>query len=305
MTEKFRRRVRHGLLLGSLSAVALAGCHDVIEEHYLSTPDLPVTWRDSNPADDADPPEGFPPGQNPRCSGAFTYFYPTDLGGPNDTFKHPVLTWGNGTGSNACAYAPALLQLAAWGYVVVAANNASTGWGTEILAAANHLVQENANPSSVFHGKLDTNKIGAIGHSQGAGGAIRAAVLSSGLIKSVVALSLTDPLGWVPVGIPAPDTGQLSVPTFFVRGSNDFLATELGAALYYGGVPGAAAKASLKGAGHNDLQAARGYVTAWLDYTLKGDGYARGAFVGDPPEIVERSDAPEDAWENVALKNLP
>jgi hypothetical protein len=49
----------------------------------------------------------------------------------------------------------------------------------------------------------------------------------------------------------------------------------------------------------------RHYVTAWLDYTLKGGGYAREAFVGDPPEIVERSGDPEGAWENVALKNLP
>jgi hypothetical protein len=99
--------------------------------------------------------------------------------------------------------------------------------------------------------------------------------------------------------------GAISFTTSQPGRANYRLHENLGAALYYGGVPGAAAKASLKGAGHNDLQAAAGYVTAWLDYTLKGDGYARGAFVGDPPEIVERSGDPEDAWENVALKNLP
>jgi pimeloyl-ACP methyl ester carboxylesterase len=303
MTRKSGSMIRRGLLVGSVATVALVGCHDVIEEHYLATPNRPVTWRDSNPADDENPLEEYPPGQDARCSGTYTYFYPSDLGGPNGTEKHPILTWGNGTGANACVYAPELVKLAAWGYVVVAVNLASTGWGTEMLQAAQHMVQENASPSSVFHGKLDTNKVAAIGHSQGAGGAVRAAVASNGLVKSVVALALTDPLGWLFVGIPAPDTGELSVPTFFVRGSADPIATELGAALYYEGVPGEAAKAALKGAGHNNLQGAAGYVTAWLDYTVKGNSYARDAFVGDPCEIEERSGPEaEHDWDLVAVK---
>ena len=122
----------------------------------------------------------------------------------------------------------------------------------------------------------------------------------------MVALSLSDPFYWTLIGQTAPDTSQLSVPIFFVRGGADVLATEPGSHDYWEDVPGAAAKASLKGADHNNLTAAGGYVTAWLEYTLKGDGYARGAFVGDPPEIAERGDGDEeDPWENVELKNLP
>jgi pimeloyl-ACP methyl ester carboxylesterase len=299
-----RARVLGTTMLLAAGLSVLTACDDVIEKEYTTPPARPVTWTDSNPADDADPPDGFPPGQKPKCSGAYTYFYPTDLGGPAGTEKHPVLTWGNGTGADACAYSSALLKLAAWGYVVVAVNSPRTGLGTEIFDAASHLVNENANPASPFHDKLDLTRIGAIGHSQGAGGAIRAAIASNGLIKSVVALSLTDPLGWVPVGIPAPDTRLLSAPTFYVRGSNDFLATELGAELYYGGTPVGAAKAALKGADHNNLTAAAGYVTAWLKFTLEGDTRARGAFVGNPPELLANADEASDPWENAKVKNI-
>jgi len=294
--------------LGGAATLCVAGCHDIIEEHFSSPPDRAVTWTDSNPADDNDPPESFPAGEAPRCSGAYTFFYPTDLGGPDGTARHPVLTWGNGTNSNACAYSSALTTLARWGYVVIAANSPSTGDGTQVLAAAQHMLSENSNPASVFFNKLDTAKFASIGHSQGAGGAVKAAIASNNLIKTVVTLSLSDPVFFTLIGQTAPDTSLLSVPIFFVRGGADFIASEPGSHAYWDGVPGGAAKASLKGADHNNLTAAGGYVTAWLEYTLKGDGYARGAFVGDPPEIAERGDDPmdpEDPWADVELKNLP
>mgnify|MGYP003693599825 CR=1 FL=1 len=65
-----------------------------------------------------------------------------------------------------------------------------------------------------------------------------------------------------------------------------------------------AAKAAQKSAGHNEIQNAstrlKGYVTAWMLYTLRGDTSARAAFVGSPPEINTNT-----AWQNTAEKNLP
>jgi hypothetical protein len=159
---------------------------------------------------------------------------------------------------------------------VIASNSGSTGTGTQIRDGAYYLVNQDATPASIFYQRLDVANVGALGHSQGAGGALNATILS-------------------------PSGGQI----FFVRGTSDFLATESAALNWYNPVPGGAAKAAQKSAGHNEVQNAntrlKGYVTAWMMYTLRGDAYARGAFVGSPPEINTNT----GAWQNVAEKNLP
>jgi pimeloyl-ACP methyl ester carboxylesterase len=259
-----------------------------------------VTWSDGRPGGCDD--------QQPAPALAYTFVYPTDLG--TGGTRHPIITWGNGTSISAnatCSYRAALERLASRGFVIVAANSGSVGDGKAMLSGADLLVQENADPSSLFYGKLDTTRIGAVGHSQGAGGAVNATLMSAGRITSVVALAFTSTFWWWVVGHPVPDTAALTAPVLFLRGAKDRLATEAWQQSCYDGVSGAAVKASLVGAGHNDLSGASGYVTAWLQYTLAGDSRARGAFVGRgglPPEILTNA-APTGPWQGVALKNLP
>jgi hypothetical protein len=87
------------------------------------------------------------------------------------------------------------------GFVVVASNSTSTGYGTEITAAANAMVAADGNPSSPFYGKLDTSKVAAVGHSPGAGGSTRAVTANPGLFTILVtnaaaaATSATSPPG--------------------------------------------------------------------------------------------------------------
>jgi hypothetical protein len=73
---------------------------------------------------------------------------------------------------------------------------------------------------------------------------------------------------------------------------------------YYHQVPGAAAVAVLKGAGHNTIQQTGdgfiGYINAWMLYVLRHDHTARGAFIGAPPEINTNP-----SWQNQAEKNFP
>jgi hypothetical protein len=64
----------------------------------------------------------------------------------------------------------------------VAGTRGNAGSGNEIGAAAHGLVTQNGNAASVFHGHLDVNRIAAAGHSQGAGGAARAATNDPTLI---------------------------------------------------------------------------------------------------------------------------
>ena len=62
----------------------------------------------------------------------YDLFYPTDLGA--DGFKHPILTWGDGSYGTPCNYPGVLNQLASWGFVIIAWSSGQTGTGSEMLA---------------------------------------------------------------------------------------------------------------------------------------------------------------------------
>lgn len=235
------------------------------------------------------------------AAGSYVVYYPTNLGAGG--VDHPIVTWGNGTNATPSNYTGVLQHLASWGFVAVASTSTATGSGVEVLAAANYLVNQNGNSSSTFYTKLDTTKIAAAGHSQGASGASNATVLSNGLIKSTALFNLPNP-SWVS----APHVTNWSAitkPILFMTGGNDWLISSAsGQTGYYNQIAGPAAKASLNGAGHNTIQGTGGgylgYLTAWLLYTLQGNTTARGAFVGSPPEINTNT-----SWANQAEKNLP
>jgi hypothetical protein len=215
----------------------------------------------------------------------YDLFYPTDLGAGG--FKHPILTWGDGSFGTPENYPGVLNQLASWGFVIIAWTSGQTGTGNEMLAGAQDLVNLNSDSDSKFYNKLNTDAIGAFGHSQGAGGSLRATLDSDGLIKTVVPICLPS-LIWVNKNDTF-DLTKLTVPILFLGGSNDWLIAPPWALwVYYNEVSGAAAMLVLIGADHNTIQHTGGgylgYLTAWMMYQLQGDEYARGAFVGDPPE---------------------
>lgn len=231
----------------------------------------------------------------------YNLYYPTQLG--TGGLRHPIITWGNGTNAAPSNYYGLLNHLASWGFVVVAVNDPTTGTGAEMLAAAQYMVARDSDSTSIFYQKLDTSKVGAVGHSQGAGGTVNVANHSNGLIKSAVTIALPNTI-WVSAGDEY-YVDQLTVPVLFLGGSTDIIiaspSTQTG---FYNQVPGAAAKAVLNGAGHNTIQNTGGgflgYINAWLMYTLRNDSTARGAFVGSPPEINTNT-----SWSNQAEKNLP
>jgi predicted dienelactone hydrolase len=81
----------------------------------------------------------------------FDLYYPTNLGAHR--FKHPILTWGNGTKAKPGQYDYLLKHLASWGFVIVATKDQNTGPGQTILDAANYMIGENSNSSSLFAGR--------------------------------------------------------------------------------------------------------------------------------------------------------
>jgi hypothetical protein len=213
-------------------------------------------------------------------------FHPADLGA--NGFLHPVITWGNGSLTPTTTYSRILQHLASWGFVVVATQSTWTGNGNDILAAARLLVEQNEDPSSPFYHRLDPTKVGASGHSQGAYGALNAALKSGGLIKTVIPIELPDPFWLNP--IQAADLSGLDQAVFFVSGGKDWLSTPVGVLQYVQQIPGATAFALLSEASHdgifNDADAYLGYVTAWMMFRLLDDAAAGAAFVGEPAEIA-------------------
>jgi hypothetical protein len=231
-----------------------------------------------------------------------TVYYPTQLGQGGN--RHPIITFGNGTGNSCSVYEPGLRHYASWGFAVVCPNSSWTGSGQEIWAAAQWLRDQNGVPGSVFFGKLDTASIGATGGSQGASGAVNAEILSNGAIDSTVGVALVDP--YLHIWGPPPDFSRVRAPTFLLSGTADGLTSQAQQTTYYNAIPGPAAKAASVDSDHNNIGQARrglGYTTAWFLYTLEGDQFARRAFVasgGSPPQLSSDS-----GWTNWAAKNLP
>jgi predicted dienelactone hydrolase len=97
----------------------------------------------------------------------FTLFRPMDL--RQAGLCHPVITWGNGTGSTPNLYRALLGHLASHGFVVIASNSPQVAQGTPppMLEGIRWVLEQNADPSSPLYQRIDTTHIGATGHSQG------------------------------------------------------------------------------------------------------------------------------------------
>jgi hypothetical protein len=96
--------------------------------------------------------------------GAYTIFYPATLG---EGCKHPIVSWGNGTGVGGSGiYGHWHRHAASWGLVVIASHTASAGAQRYLENGIDYLLRENENPTSEFAGKL-SGRAGVAGHSQG------------------------------------------------------------------------------------------------------------------------------------------
>jgi hypothetical protein len=230
----------------------------------------------------------------------FVLVHPTDLGGRG--VRHPIVTWGNGSFAVPSQYAGLLEHLASWGFVVVASTSSRTAKGVEMLAGARYLVAENDRPTSDLYRTLRTRRVGAVGHSQGAGGAVNATNRSRGLVKTTVPVALPDERLVSPGD--EYDVARLHRPVLFLGGGLDLvIAPPTTIRGFYDRVDGPAAMAVLTGAGHNTIQGTGGdltpYLTAWLRYQLVRDRVASRAFVGRRPEIDR-----DPAWQDQREKRL-
>jgi hypothetical protein len=213
---------------------------------------------------------------NTGPGGAYTVFVPVPLA---DGMRHPIVTWGNGTGATPSDYKPLLTHLASHGFVIVAPNTTQTGSGQEMLQGLTWIIRQNYTFGSDYYLKLDTFDVAAIGHSQGGGGALHAA--ADPRITTLVPIepspqndamsSLHQPMlllcgGQDSIVLPVAycqnfTFDQSRVPTFF-------------------GILNNATHFTPTGYTPDSMDGFAGPVTAWLRYILVGDLQAGSMFVG-------------------------
>jgi len=213
----------------------------------------------------------------PSC----TIYRPTDdaLGGPSKTLRHPVITWGNGTGATPAVYAAVLRHWASHGFIVTASNWTNTGDAVEMVACLEWILDQDT-VAGPYLGRVDTTKIGASGHSQGGGG-----TLMTGRDARIIATAPLQPyiLGGLG-GFQTSSIGQQHAPMFLMSGSGDTIAVPAqnqqpvfdgtNVPVFWGTLQGA----THTGTAIGNIGGYRGPATAWFRLHLMGDESARDLF---------------------------
>ena len=215
----------------------------------------------------------------------------------------PTVVMVNGTGLKAQDYRTVFEHLASWGFVVIGNDDCNAWNGRSALTSLDQALYHNAKPDSPLYQRIDIDRIGIVGHSQGAMGAINAANRDNRFrvlyAASCPQESLAKKLGW------NCSLETIGIPTMLVAGTQwidrhispltslQNLATELpdSTPLLLG---------RLGSVEHRFvLHEGDAYMTAWLRHRLADDADAASAFTGDSPEILINP-----RWQDVIINRL-
>jgi predicted dienelactone hydrolase len=247
-----------------------------------------------------------------------TIFRPKDLGAVSTKTKLPIVVWGNG----ACANSPwehvnFLSEIASHGYLVVAigpmpaeGQKGAPGGPTKsplLTDAINWAIAQNADKSSLFHHKLDTNKIVVAGMSCGGLQALEVApdprvstviICNSGLFTNPSAARPGMP------GIGKDQLAKLHTPVLYILGGEKDIAYKNGMddVQRINHVPVFAANLDVGHGGTYGKPHGGEFAkvaTAWLEWQLRDDRQAAARFTGDPCGLAKT-----EGWK-VEKKKIP
>ena len=202
--------------------------------------------------------------------------------------KYPVITWANGTCGLTHGYATLLSTVASHGFVIIASNSTWTATpptDSVQVRAIDYAESVNEDEKSPLYHRLDLDKIGAMGHSQGA-----AATAKTGADPRVKSIILWN--GGTSNDKPFLDVSgdrDIGMPT--VQAITDAAggATQPGAWTFYHQVLQTGGAAT----GHLVLMEQPDRVwemaVAWWKWQLNGDEDAKKTFVGSDCGLCGRA----------------
>ncbi|HKO89813.1 MAG TPA: MopE-related protein, partial [Polyangiaceae bacterium] len=187
--------------------------------------------------------------------------------------KYPLILWANGTFWQPETYGAHLRSLASQGFIVVAPNSRFSSTGNALARALEFAIAANADTQSAFHNRIDTTKLGIMGHSQGGQAAI--AFASDPRVQAVILFNGGNSASKPFLAVSGDkDIGGSSVASF----QSAVAAAPKGAYLFFHMVQASST------AGHLVLvtqpERVIGATNAWWKYLLQGDAAARNWFVG-------------------------
>lgn len=190
---------------------------------------------------------------------------------------YPVITWGNGTCAQPEGYGALLRYVASQGFVVIAANSRYVGSNNAMTMALDYIFAANDDTDSPYYQRIDTDRVGAMGHSQGGGATVIAA--NDDRIKTVIVFNGLS--GGNPVKPFLAITGERDIGSPTAESLRDTTSTSAESAyLFFNMVPQAGILD-----GHLTLMTEPTRVTEltvkWFEYMLNADQGARDWFVGD------------------------
>jgi pimeloyl-ACP methyl ester carboxylesterase len=232
----------------------------------------------------------------------YELYFPQELGQMDA--PHPIVTWGNGTLASPRHYRGVLHQLASWGLVVVASSSKRTGKGHEMLAGVQHLLAANTEKESAFFGRLNQQRVGALGHSQGAGGTVNVVTHNTDLFAAAVPICLPN-RRWVSKGDEY-DVGGLACPVLFLGGGRDRIVAGPGTLKgFYDRTQAPAAVASLRGAGHNVIQKTGGGYRATSRPGCAGTSSTTRRLPPRSSGLIPNSFAIRPGWASGSRSEMP
>lgn len=223
----------------------------------------------------------------------FEIYYPKDI---ENMDKLPVVVFVNGTGVKASKYPALQKHLASWGFITIATEEeyAWNGFSAETSVRYLELLNQyqEDGKENIFYGKIDMDKIGITGHSQGGIGVINAITEQkhSSIYKAAVILSSTE-TDMAKAFLWESDSSLIHTNAMMITstGQTDSNISPLKSMQkIYDNITDDVEKvlARRNDCDHGEmLYYADGYVTAWFMYYLKGDTEAGNAFFGENAEI--------------------
>lgn len=223
----------------------------------------------------------------------FEMCYPKDI---KSMDKLPVVIFVNGTGVTGSKYTSLQKHMASWGFITVSTEEEQAWSGFSAEMSVRYLdfinTYKEDEKENIFFNKIDMDRIGVTGHSQGGIGVINAITNQehSDIYKAAVILSSTETniskaLLW------DSDSSLINTNTLMIAssGQTDSKISPLDSLKKtYNNITNDVSKvlAIRNDCDHGEmLYYADGYVTAWFMYYLQNDDGAGNAFIGDNAEI--------------------